>query len=190
MKKLFAQVSYSYDNFYNNLNTQGQMVFSIIILLLISLFVILLVTYIIQAIQNKVRMKKYKNELLDKKSEEHINSAENGKGEVEEIANAISDAMEEEPKTITLTEFEEEQERTAIISIDELIAKAKELELVDDEPTNVNYLEQEGIKSDDIEVVKEEVKEEKKEVKAFKVSQVISPVYGVKKEAVNNNNEA
>lgn len=202
MKKLFAQVSYSYDNFYNNLNTQGQMVFSIIILLLISLFVILLVTYVIQAIQNKSRMKKYKKELIEtNKEQKEENVVETNKehkeenvvetnNEVKQIYGAISDAMEAETKTITLTDFEEEQERTAIISIDELMAKAKELELIDDEPTNVDFLEQEGIAKEDIEVKKEEVKEEKKEVKAFKVSQVISPIYGVKKEAVNTNNEA
>lgn len=187
MKKLFAQVSYSYDNFYNNLNTQGQMVFSIIMLLLITLFVILLVTYIIQAVQTKKRVKKYKKEILSS-NKETLKTEE--KGEVEKIANAISDAMESDVKAVTLTDFEEEQERTAIISIDELMAKAKELELIDDEKTNINYLEQEGLNKDDVEIKKDEVKEEKKEVKAFKVSQVISPIYGVKKEAINTNNEA
>ena len=47
MKNLFAAASYSFNNFYNNLNTQGQMIFSIIMLLIIVLCAILLVTYIV-----------------------------------------------------------------------------------------------------------------------------------------------
>ena len=60
MKNLFAAASYSFNNFYNNLNTQGQMIFSIIMLLIIVLCAILLVTYIVQSVQAKKKLKQIK----------------------------------------------------------------------------------------------------------------------------------
>ena len=62
MKNLFAAASYSFNNFYNNLNTQGQMIFSIIMLLIIILCAILLVTYIVQSVQAKKKLKQIKEE--------------------------------------------------------------------------------------------------------------------------------
>ena len=94
-----------------------------------------------------------------------------------------------EESPISLTDFEEDQEKTAIISIDELISKAKELELIDDEEnTGVNYLEKYNLEPAEVEEVVSNnvVKNKDTEVKAFKVSQVISPIYGVKKEVVND----
>ena len=46
--------------------------------------------------------------------------SQNEKTEIEDIAEAISNALDEE-KPIAFTNFEEEQERTAIISIEELM---------------------------------------------------------------------
>ncbi len=197
MKNLFAAASYSFNNFYNNLNTQGQMIFSIIMLLIIVLCAILLVTYIVQSVQAKKKIKKIKSETVknDAKKEEITALKEdkeplytNEKTEIEDIASAINDALKEEP--ITLTNFEEDQEKTAIISIDELMKKAKDLELIseEDEDTGVNFLEKYNLEPSEIDVsssVKDNAEE--KQVKAFKVSQVISPIYGVKKEVINDN---
>lgn len=197
MKNLFAAASYSFNNFYNNLNTQGQMIFSIIMLLIIVLCAILLVTYIIQSVQAKKKLKQIKeeNKIRNIKKEEITTLKEdkeplytNEKTEIEDIASAISDALKEEP--ITLTNFEEDQEKTAIISIDELMKKAKDLELIseEDEDTGVNFLEKYNLEPAEIDVssnVKSSTEE--KQVKAFKVSQVISPIYGVKKEVINDN---
>ena len=112
----------------------------------------------------------------------------NEKTEIEDIASAINDALKEEP--ITLTNFEEDQEKTAIISIDELMKKAKDLELIseEDEDTGVNFLEKYNLEPAEVDV-SSNVKStaEEKQVKAFKVSQVISPIYGVKKEVINDN---
>ena len=171
MKNLFAAASYSFNNFYNNLNTQGQMIFSIIMLLIIILCAILLVTYIFQSVQAKKKLKQIKEE----------NKIRNIKKE--EIT-----ALKEEP--ITLTNFEEDQEKTAIISIDELMKKAKDLELIseEDEDTGVNFLEKYNLEPAEVDIssnVKSNTEE--KQVKAFKVSQVISPIYGVKKEVINDN---
>lgn len=197
MKNLFAAASYSFNNFYNNLNTQGQMIFSIIMLLIIALCAILLVTYIVQSVQAKKKLKQIKeeNKIRNIKKEEITALKEdkeplytNEKTEIEDIASAINDALKEEP--ITLTNFEEDQEKTAIISIDELMKKAKDLELIseEDEDTGVNFLEKYNLEPAEVDIssnVKSSTEE--KQVKAFKVSQVISPIYGVKKEVINDN---
>ena len=196
MKNLFAAASYSFNNFYNNLNTQGQMIFSIIMLLIIILCAILLVTYIFQSVQAKKKLKQIKeeNKIRNIKKEEITALKEdkeplytNEKTEIEDIASAINDALKEEP--ITLTNFEEDQEKTAIISIDELMKKAKDLELIseEDEDTGVNFLEKYNLEPAEVDV-SSNVKStaEEKQVKAFKVSQVISPIYGVKKEVIND----
>lgn len=198
MKNLFAAASYSFNNFYNNLNTQGQMIFSGIMFLIGVLCVLLLITYIIQGVQAKSKIKKLKmastNASKDNKTDE-VQKKEplynNEKTEIEDIASAISDALKEETP-ISLTNFEEDQERTAIISIDELMQKAKELELFDDEEnTGVNYLEKYNLEPAEIEniIPKNDNKEIKEEVKAFRVSQVISPIYGVKKEVIDGDNK-
>lgn len=197
MKNLFAAASYSFNNFYNNLNTQGQMIFSIIMLLIIVLCAILLVTYIVQSVQAKKKLKQIKeeNKIRNIKKEEITALKEdkeplytNEKTEIEDIASAINDALKEEP--ITLTNFEEDQEKTAIISIDELMKKAKDLELIseEDEDAGVNFLEKYNLEPAEVDIssnVKSSTEE--KQVKAFKVSQVISPIYGVKKEVINDN---
>lgn len=195
MKNLFATVSYSFNNFYNNLNTQGQMIFSLIMFLIGVLCVLLLITYIVQGFQSKLRLRKLKEEIT--KEEKNIVKTEdkplynNEKTEIEDIADAIKDALNEEAP-INLTNFEEDQEKTAIISIDELMQRARELELIDDEEnTGINYLEKYNLEPAEVEKVSNSVSsgESKEEVKAFKVSQVISPIYGIKKEVINSDNK-
>lgn len=203
MRNLFAAASYSFNNFYNNLNTQGQMIFSIIMILIIILCILLFATYVIQGVQSKIKVNKIKKET--KKVEEEVLVKDepqvkeevrdplytNEKTEIEDIASAISDALKEETP-ISLTNFEEDQERTAIISIDELMKKAKELELIEDEETTgINYLEKYNLEPAEVEAATSAINTPaNQEVKAFKVSQVISPIYGVKKEVINNNEKA
>lgn len=205
MKNLFAAASYSFNNFYNNLNTQGQMIFSIIMLLIVVLCILLFITYLIQGVQNKVKINKIKSEtkkVNDKLSLKNEESKlvppskeplyQNEKTEIEDIASAISDALKEDAP-ISLTNFEEDQEKTAIISIDELMKKARELELIDDEESSgVNYLEKYNLEPAEVDKALDMTTNNTagKEMKAFKVSQVISPIYGVKKEVINNDNKA
>lgn len=197
MKNLFAAASYSFNNFYNNLNTQGQMIFSGIMFLIGILCILLLITYIIQGMQAKAKIKQLKMSTTDNLKDTKTNDINkeplynNEKTEIEDIASAISDALKEETP-ISLTNFEEDQERTAIISIDELMQKARELELFDDEEnTGVNYLEKYNLEPAEVETMipKNDNKEIKAEVKAFRVSQVISPIYGVKKEVIDGDNK-
>lgn len=199
MKNLFATVSYSFNNFYSNLNTQGQMIFSLIVFLIITLCVILLITAIMDKLKINIALKKIQKEENDKVKEEINKVFEeekeealyvSEKTEIEDIASAISEALNDE-KPISLTNFEEDQERTAIISIDELMKKAKELELINDEEENtgINFLEKYNLEPAEVKEVIEPIvtPEPKTEVKAFKVSQVISPIYGVKKDVIDKN---
>ncbi len=193
MKKLFAQITYSYDNFYNNLNPRGQMIFSVIMFLILVLVAILFINYIVQGIKNRQKIKKIlkdkkenvkeekKEEPKEEKSDTNIYKYDEDKTEIQDIASSIEKALMEDAP-ISLTNFEEDQEKTAIISIDELYKKAKELEMIEDEQTGVNYLEKYNL---DASVEEPEKKEDNTPIKSFKVSQVISPVYGVKKEVIN-----
>ena len=196
MKKLFANISYSFNNFYDNLNIRGQIIFSIIVILILILCIILFINYVIQNIKTKKQILEYQKKELEEEKEIEIEVKEereplyfSEKTEIEDIAQRVEEALRED-SPISLTKFEEDQERTAIISIDELMKRAKELELIDDEnDRSINYLEKYNIEEDEVKtIVDSTIKTEKSaEVKAFKVSQVISPVYGIKKEVINNN---
>lgn len=192
MKKLFAQITYSYDNFYNNLNPRGQMIFSVIMFLILVLVAILFINYVAQGIKNRQKIKQIlkdkKENVKEEKKEEvkeendtNIYKYDEDKTEIQDIASSIEKALMEDTP-ISLTNFEEDQEKTAIISIDELYKKAKELEMIEDEQTGVNYLEKYNLDASVEEPIK---KEDNTPIKSFKVSQVISPVYGVKKEVIN-----
>ena len=168
------------------------MIFSVIMFLILVLVAILFINYIVQGIKNRQKIKKIlkdkkeivKEEKIEDKKEENdtnIYKYDEDKTEIQDIASSIEKAlMEDSP--ISLTNFEEDQEKTAIISIDELYKKAKELEMIEDEQTGVNYLEKYNLDASVEEPIK---KEDNTPIKSFKVSQVISPVYGVKKEVIN-----
>ena len=116
MKKLFAQITYSYDNFYNNLNPRGQMIFSVIMFLILVLVAILFINYIVQGIKNRQKIKKIlkdkkeivKEEKIEDKKEENdtnIYKYDEDKTEIQDIASSIEKAlMEDSP--ISLTNFE------------------------------------------------------------------------------------
>lgn len=200
MKNLFASMSYTFNNFYNNLNVHGQIVFSAIIILILILCILLFITYLVQGLKNKHRIKNLreniKTEIVshdfnkEQKSlpiKEDTLSYDTKKNDISDIAKRVEDAIKEE-RPIDLTNFEENQEREAIISIDELMKRAKELEIIEDDNTGINYLEKYNLEPSEIENAKKVINNDtKKEVKAFRVSQVISPVYGVKKEAIDSN---
>ena len=63
MKNLFASASYSFNNFYNNLTTPGQMIFSVIMFLIMVLCLLLFLTYIIQSLSSKKRIIKLKEKI-------------------------------------------------------------------------------------------------------------------------------
>lgn len=204
MKNLFANVSYTFNNFYNNLNMHGQIIFSAIISLILILCVLLFITYLISDIKEKIRIKNIKRSIskenneqvvlksTELKKENEVLETKKEENDISDIAKKVEEAINEK-RPIDLTSFEDDQEKTAIISIDELMKRAKELEIIEDEETGINYLEKYNLEPSEIDSssinTKDNInKEEKKEVKAFRVSQVISPVYGIKKEVIENEN--
>lgn len=95
---------------------------------------------------------------------------------IEDISKLIENTLEHEP--FNLTDFEEEQEKEAIISYDELVKKAGTKKIV--------YKTEEKNKN---EVVKKVTKNNvQKPIKkgeynsTFKASQIVSPIYGIQKE--------
>ena len=126
--------------------------------------------------------------------------------ELQRLTEVLEQAQEEE-KTIDLTEFEEEQEKNAIISIDELMSKTKqlyekgELDKYEDEsnkPISLQDLEAKKqeideepvlIKLDDFDSAKVDVSHVEEETTKFKSSPVISPVFGIETNLGTSANE-
>ena len=105
---------------------------------------------------------------------------------IEEISKLIENTLEQEP--IDLTNFEEEQEKDAIISYDELVKRAGAKKIIYRAETKAEE------KKEPVKVIKTEKKQEpfvnKKGEYAgtFKASQIVSPIYGVKKNENTNDN--
>ena len=78
MKKLFAAVSYTFDNFYNNLNTRGQIIFSVIVGLILILCTLLFIMYTVQGLKNKARFKRLKKNINEGIKEENLKKQEEG----------------------------------------------------------------------------------------------------------------
>ena len=111
---------------------------------------------------------------LDEPKEEVIVTKPNS---IEEISRLIEDTLEQEP--IDLTKFEEEQEKDAIISYDELVKRAGAKTIIYRAETKAEE------KKEPVVTIKEENNNEKKINKeyssTFKASQIVSPIYGIKK---------
>ncbi len=178
MTKLFADITQMFNEFYISLNTKGQFVFVVMIFLLIVLFSLLAFTSIITYFERKTGTSKAIKNLKLKKEEKDKNKVikqevDNGtltKNIYEEISKVV-----ENKKNIELTDFEEEQENEAIISYEELKNNYSNIEFVDDESIYDNIVLNNF------------------EKKKFKVSEVISPIFGTVKfdqgKSKENNNE-
>ena len=133
----------------------------------------------------------------------------------EELRRITEELQKQEEQENTITNYEALQEENAIISMDELVAKGKAMyenneltQYVDEgnEPISLSELEKQyGREAAPIEdsfeidkVVSDEEIEEKEEVKPvvietekkFKSSPIISPIYGIEKQADENVNMA
>ena len=108
-------------------------------------------------------------EVKEPKKEEELEVVEivSNDNSIEKISELLEDSLNNmEP--INLTGFEEDQEKNAIISYDELVKRAGAKKIV--------------YKTSDENKEKVEVKKEEKSEGKFKASKVISPIYGVQKE--------
>ena len=172
----------------------------------IYLYICIIIALIIMAtilsivVSNQKNRKKIKDDFVEaekvetelEKVEEHPNN------ELENILKKMQQDMDVKPEDV-VKKFEEEQEEKAIISYKELVdnVKAGKIEVVDDEESNINFVENLSIDdNDNIEPITEEassvtpemVKEAiesistssiKEEPKKFKNSEFISPIYGI-----------
>jgi len=133
--------------------------------------------------------KEQAEETIYEKEKEEEEKKEEAKQELERLEKTL---QEEKEERIGPTDFEIEQERTAIINYEELKKAAGTIEVRDEkllqdegnEPISIDDLyRRENIKKEEIKPVIEEIKVEKKvEEKKFKNSEVLSPVFGVTKE--------
>lgn len=149
---------------------------------------------------NKYKRIKITNDYIEATSnEEKLQEKEEQPNELEVLLQKMQQDMDVKPEDV-VKNFEEEQEQNAIISYQELVdnVKSGKIEIVEDEESDVNYVDAlapqdepimaiEELPEDENRVTPEMVKEaintistEKvvEEPKKFKKSDVISPVFG------------
>ena len=115
-----------------------------------------------------------KEEPIEEIKDEEVVEVRIGNTSLDEITDLIENTLEQKP--IDLTKFEEDQEENAIISYDELVKRAGAKKII--------------YKCEDVKPKEEIVKQEEPKEKAkFKASRVISPIYGVQKEEVEDKDE-
>ena len=195
---------------YSNMDSSSQILLFLIVLVALMLISIFIINFIIKKKNerydkkfnpvnryinvtskkiektNKVKVSKpIKTEIKKPEIKEEVQKEEIEVMEDPEVVEVVSDSntidkismlIEDNinnPKPIDLTKFEEDEEKNAIISYDELVRKAGAKKIVYKTPKTT---------------IAEEKKEEKIEIKTdtektkFKASQVISPIYGRKKQ--------
>ena len=116
----------------------------------------------------KIEEDKEELEIMEDPEVVEVISSDNSS--IDKISMLIEDNLKTE-KPIDLTKFEEEEEKNAIISYDELVKRAGAKKIV--------YKTEKSTINEDIKQEKIEVKSD--ENKKFKASQIISPIYGIKK---------
>lgn len=115
-----------------------------------------------------------KEEPIEEIKDEEVVEVRVGNTSLDEITDLIENTLEQKP--IDLTKFEEDQEENAIISYDELVKRAGAKKII--------------YKCEDVKPKEEIVKQEEPKEKAkFKASRVISPIYGVQKEEIEDKDE-
>lgn len=163
---------------------------------------IILTSILLILATNERKRRKIKNDFIQaEKIEEELSQIEDKpvNNELEEILRKMQEDIDVKPEDV-VKKFEEEQEEKAIISYQELVdnVKAGKIEVVDDEESDINYVEtlnidmnQEPImeiSSEEPEITPQMVKDVienissssiKEEPKKFKKSDFISPIYGI-----------
>lgn len=186
------------------------------ICIIISLLI--LTTILLIICTNQKNRKRIKDDFIEaEKLEAEIEKKDDTPNVLEDILKKMQEDMEVKPEDV-VRKFEEEQEEKAIISYQELVdnVKSGKIEVIDDEQTDVNFVE--NLVNEDEQIIENEILEEEhsvtpdmvkeaiesistssvKEVpKKFKQSEFISPIYGimdnkleyptVKKNVIQNN---
>lgn len=184
------------DTIYNFLMSNIYLYICIIIGLLILITILLIVC------SNQKKRRKIKQDFVEaEKIETELEKIEEEpvSNELENLIKKMQEDMELKPEDV-VKKFEEEQEEKAIISYQELVdnVKAGKIEVVDDEVSEINFVENLNVEEDIKEpimtveeapsvtpdMVKEaieniSVNSVKQEPKKFKQSEFISPIYGI-----------
>ena len=171
--------------------------------IIIGLIVLTCILSILAA--NAQKRRKIKNDFIEaEKIEEELNKPEESvmSNKLEEILQKMQEDMDVKPEDV-VRKFEEEQEEKAIISYQELVdnVKAGKIEVIDDDISDVNYVESLNldvssepimeIEEDESLVTPQMVKDAvetinvsavKEEPKKFRKSEIISPIFGVMEE--------
>lgn len=184
---------------YNLLSTNIYLYICILVVLVILTTILLILA------SNQKNRKKIKDDFIEaEKVEEELEKVEETPNELENILKKMQEEIDLKPEDV-VKKFEEEQEEKAIISYQELVnsVKSGKIEVVDDEETNINFVENLNVDipeepvmtvDDKPTVTPEMVKEAistisessiKEEPKKFKQSAFISPIYGVMNEKLD-----
>lgn len=162
---------------------------------------LILITILIILCINQHKRKKIKDDFVHaEKLEEELEKVEDNKNsELENILKKMQEDIELKPEDV-VKKFEEEQEEKAIISYQELVdnVKSGKIEVVDDEESEINFVENLKLEDSNEPIMEISDKEEtvtpdmvkeaiesissssiKEEPKKFKQSEFISPIYGV-----------
>ena len=175
---------------------------NIYLYIVIIVGLVVLTSILLILANNERKRRKIKNDFIEaEKVEEELTKVEENSVStaLEDILKKMQEDIDVKPEDV-VKKFEEEQEEKAIISYQELVdnVKAGKIEVVDDEESEVNYVENlvtdvttEPImeaSNDDSMVTPQMVKDVienissssiKEEPKKFKKSDFISPIYGI-----------
>lgn len=172
-----------------------------------SIIIVLLIVDVILAIisLNRKKREEIKEEFKKAEIAEEVEKKEETKvsKELQDIIMQMKKDMEATPEQV-VAQFEEEQEKNAIISYQELVESVKngKIQTIDDEEGNINYVEalseeineEPIVEAIDNEALKEEVKSAIQEITKnsvetekpkFKSTDFISPVFGKMNAEIN-----
>lgn len=172
-----------------------------------SIIIVLLIVDVILAIisLNRKKREEIKEEFKKAEIAEEVEIKEETKvsKELQDIIMQMKKDMEATPEQV-VAQFEEEQEKNAIISYQELVESVKngKIQTIDDEEGNINYVEalseeineEPIVEAIDNEALKEEVKSAIQEITKnsvetekpkFKSTDFISPVFGKMNAEIN-----
>lgn len=172
-----------------------------------SIIIVLLIVDVILAIisLNRKKREEIKEEFKKAEIAEEVEKKEETKvsKELQDIIMQMKKDMEATPEQV-VAQFEEEQEKNAIISYQELVESVKngKIQTIDDEEGNINYVEalseeineEPIVEANDNEALKEEVKSAIQEITKnsvetekpkFKSTDFISPVFGKMNAEIN-----
>lgn len=175
---------------------------NIYLYIVIIVGLVVLTSILLILANNERKRRKIKNDFIEaEKVEEELTKVEESSvsNALEDILKKMQEDIDVKPEDV-VKKFEEEQEEKAIISYQELVdnVKAGKIEVVDDEESEVNYVENLitdvttepilEVSKEDSTVTPQMVKDVienistssiKEEPKKFKKSDFISPIYGI-----------